>query len=42
MRSRREVKTCRYGHDWYIGATCPMCEILGRKNLKKASEGWSA
>lgn len=34
--TRREVKTCEFGHYWYIGGSCPMCEIVGRDNLEKA------
>ena len=28
------VKTCKYGHYWYTGQTCPLCDYLGRDNLR--------
>jgi hypothetical protein len=31
----RLVKTCQYGHYWYTGKTCPLCDYLGRNNLRE-------
>lgn len=27
--------TCQYGHHWYGGGTCPLCDYLGRDNLSE-------
>ena len=29
------VKTCQYGHHYYTGNTCPLCDYLGRDNLAR-------
>lgn len=29
------VKECEYGHHWYSGSTCPLCQFLGEDNLRE-------
>lgn len=29
------TKTCRFGHHYYTGTTCPLCDYLGRDNLER-------
>lgn len=31
-------KTCKYGHHYYTGDSCPLCEYLGRENVRRAYE----
>ncbi len=33
------VRTCRFGHHYYTGSTCPLCDFLGREPLKRAYNG---
>ena len=33
------TRTCRFGHHWYTGATCPLCDYLGREILEEAYSG---
>ena len=32
------MKKCQYGHLWYAGQTCPVCDLFGRDNLESAKE----